>query len=214
VTGIMTDSTNPQAVISAAKVGTIWRNMKQVAGAGYVDGANSAWPSSAFGALAGMKLKPVTITVTGINAMVGDVETGDLDPETGAVWAGEQARAGGMPCLYVERSNKAPTVANCVAEGLVLGKTLFLWVATLDGSFVDTDGTDLRGKPGVVAVQYAQATSPVHVSGQPPDLDVSVVTALGDQWLGLASWQSQALAAAQAIHASMGDLVRELEAHQ
>jgi hypothetical protein len=213
MTGIMLDSTNPAAVISAMKRGTMWRNMRQVAGAGYVDG-DFAWPPSQFGAIADMKLKPVTITVTGIHAMVADVETGDLTPETGAVWAGEQSRAGGFPVLYVNRANKSQTIANCAADGLAPGKTLGLWVATLDGTFTDADGTDLRAQPGVVGVQYAQADSPVHQGGQPPDLDVTVITAAGDQWLGLASWEAQALAAAQALRSDAAALVRMLEAHQ
>jgi thiamine monophosphate kinase len=87
-------------------------------------------------------------------------------------------------------------------------------VATLDGGFTDTDGSDLRTQAGVVAVQYAQAESPVHQSGSPPDLDVSVVTAAGDQWLGLATWQSQALAQAQAIRAQVKELEQLLGAHQ
>jgi hypothetical protein len=187
--------------------------MKVVAGAGYVDGADR-WTPAQFGALTDMKVKPVTITVTGIGAMVGDVETGNLNPEGGALWAEQEARAGGWPVLYVNRSNKRATVADAAALGLTPGKSMGLWVATLDGTFKDEDGSDLRSQAGVVAVQYAQAESPVHVSGAPPDLDVSVVTAAGDQWLGLDTWQSQALAQAQAIRAQVKDLETLLGAHQ
>lgn len=211
--GILLDSTNPAAVTSAVRRGIKWRNMKVVAGAGYVDGAFK-WPASQFGALSDMKVKPVTITVTGIPAMVGDVETGDLSPETGAIWAEDEHRGGGWPVIYVNRSNKGPTIANCASGGLFPGKQFGLWVATLDGTFTDTDGSDLRTQAGVVAVQYAQAESPVHQSGSPPDLDVSVVTATGDQWLGLATWQSQALALAEATKVPLNELITLLKAHQ
>jgi hypothetical protein len=211
--GIMLDSTSAAAVASAVRRGITWRKMKVVAGAGYVDGVGK-WTPAQFGALTDMKVKPVTITVTGIGAMVGDVETGDLDPEGGALWAEREARAGGWPVLYVNRSNKPATVADAAALGLTPGKDMGLWVATLDGGFKDSDGSDLRAQPGVVAVQYAQAESPIHASGSPPDLDVSVVTAAGDQWLGLATWQSQALAQIQAIRAQVKELEQLLGAHQ
>lgn len=195
---ILLDSTDPAAVIAAAKLRVKWRNMEVRAAAGYKTGS-FAWPESARTQLRGMGLKVVNIsTAPGVSAEIYDVEDTDWTPAEVAAQAAADARNNSWPVLYVNRSNKATTISDLAAEGLgpglPAGRGFGLIVATLDGTFKDIDGSDLRTQAGVVAVQYAQADSPVHVSGQPPDLDVSVVTAAGEQWLGVASATDTAVA--------------------
>jgi hypothetical protein len=195
--GIMLDSTKPAAVLDAIKARRMWRNMPIRAGAGYVDGAVSEWPASAFTQLRSLGVTVVEITVTGAEAAdVADIENGDLTPESGARWAEREHKANRFPTLYVNRSNKAPTLSAARALGLAPGvdKQLGLWVATLDGTFTDTDGTDLRSQEGVVAVQ-ALSASMLGI-----DADGSVITAQGNTWLHInPSWEEQALDLSQRL---------------
>jgi|SRR5215469_18688447 len=187
--GIMLDSTNPNAVLEAIKTGRQWRNMRIRAGAGYVDGPNSQWPSSAFTALRAQHVSVVEITVTGVSgADVADIENGDLSPSSGAAWAADEKKAGRFPVLYVNRSNKPTVITECAARSMSPGHDYWLWVATLDGGFTDEGGADLRTEAGVVAVQFASAA----MTGV--DADASVITAAGNSWLNLEPvWQEQAL---------------------
>jgi hypothetical protein len=187
--GIMLDSTNPNAVLEAIKAGRQWRNMRIRAGAGYVDGPNSQWPSSAFTALRALHVSVVEITVSGVSgADVADIEKGDLSPSSGAAWAADEKKAGRYPVLYVNRSNKPAVITECVARSMSPGHDYWLWVATLDNTFTDAGGADLRTEAGVVAVQFAgaQATG--------IDADASVITPAGNSWLHLKpTWQEQVL---------------------
>jgi hypothetical protein len=191
--GIMLDSTKPAAVLDAIKAHRMWRNMPIKAGAGYVDGPVSEWPAVAFTELRAAGVAVVEITVTGAHAAdVADIERGDLTPESGAAWAEAEAKAGRFPTLYVNRSNKGATInaakSRGLAPGLTLGREFGLWVATLDGSFTDDDGTDLRAQTGVVAVQALSAA----MLGI--DADGSVITQQGNAWLHLEpSWEEKAL---------------------
>jgi|SRR5579872_2175693 len=188
--GIMLDSTDPVAVLDAIKAGRQWRNMRIRAGAGYVDGPNSQWPSSAFTALRALHVSVIEITVTGISgADVADIEKGDLGPSSGAAWAADEKKAGRFPVLYVNRSNKPTVITECAARSMAPGHDYWLWVATLDGTFTDEGGQDLRGEAGVVAIQFAPAAQ----TGI--DADASVITAAGNSWLNIdPTWQEQALA--------------------
>jgi hypothetical protein len=193
---IALDSTNPAAVIAAVKLHMMWRNMKVRAAFGYNDGVGK-WPQAEFDKLKAMGVAVATISaIPGGSAQIYDVEKFDWTPAKAAPKMGDDARAGHWPVAYVNRSNKASLIADLASEGLTPGgrspRGFGLWVATLDGGFTDTDGSDLRSQPGVVAVQYAQADSPIHAGG-PADLDVSVVTAAGELWLGLASPLTTAL---------------------
>jgi hypothetical protein len=201
--GIMLDSVNPAAVLDAIKARRTWRNMAIKAGAGYVDGPNSAWPSGAFTALRATGVTVVEITVLGAQAAdVADIETGDLTPAKGAEWASGEVKAGRVPGLYVNRSNKPVTEQECSSRGLKAGKDFVWWVATLDGSFTDTNGADLRQETGVVAVQFADAAR------LGIDADASVITTFGNSWFHLEpTWEEQALTQAE-------DLTALIKAHQ
>jgi hypothetical protein len=99
--------------------------------------------------------------------------------------------------LYVNRSNKSATIAACLAQGITPVDDFGLWVGTLDGTFTDTGGADLRREPGVVAVQAYDS----RMLGI--DADASVITPLGDNWLDLPpSWEADAL--------SLADQLRDL----
>jgi hypothetical protein len=195
--GIMLDSTNPNAVLEAIKAHRTWRNMTIKAGAGYVDGPVSAWPSAAFTALRATGVTVVEITVTGAqSADMGDVETGDLTPESGAAWAEGEHKAGRHPGLYVNRSNKGDVIKECTARGLRIATDYVLWVATLDGSFTDLDGRDLRQETGVVAIQFADAAR------LGIDADASVITTFGNGWFHLEpTWEEHALTLAEDLTA-------------
>jgi hypothetical protein len=192
------------AVTAAIKAGREWGGIKATMGAGYGDGSVSAWSSAEWVALSAVG-QPVTVTVLGEPGRnVADVENGDLTVAQGAAWAKAEMAAGRYPVLYVNRSNKAAAIAACSANRLSRFVEYGLWVATLDGTFTDLDGSDLRTQAGVVAVQYLSAG----------DMDVSLVVDAG--WLPVAApkppvvattWQAAALKQAQA-------LVTTLEAHQ
>jgi hypothetical protein len=201
---IMLDGIGSDAapIVAAIKAGRAWGGVKASMGAGYGDGSVSAWTSAEWVALTAVA-QPVTITVTGeAGRNVADVETGDLTPAQGCIWAGLEHKAGRRPVVYCNRSNKGAVLA-LWPVGVPIG----LWVATLDGTFMDLDGrTDLRREPGVVAVQYLGSAQ----SGGP--FDVSLVVDAG--WLPVKvpppvvpTWQATALKDAQA-------LVALLAAHQ
>jgi hypothetical protein len=202
-------------IVAAIKAGRAWGGVKASMGAGYGDGSVSAWTSAEWVALTAVA-QPVTITVTGeAGRNVADVENGDLTPAQGAQWARAAHLAGRFPVLYVNRSNKAAVITEAAKLGLGLGARMYgLWVATLDGSFTDLDGSDLRTQPGVVAVQYLGAGTNVAGQGVTRSggpFDVSLVVDAG--WLPVKvppvvpTWQATALKDAQA-------LVALLAAHQ
>jgi hypothetical protein len=218
---IMLDGIGSDAapIVTAIKAGIRWLGLPATMGAGYGDGSVSAWTSAEWVALTAVA-QPVTITVTGqAGRNVADVENGDLTPVQAATWALHEHAAGRYPVLYVNRSNKAAVLAS-MPPGWVLGKSFGLWVATLDGSFTDLDGSDLRKQPGVVAVQYLGSAR----SGGP--FDVSLVVDSG--WLPVKvpppvvpTWQATALTlakealAAQALATEkITSLASVLGAHQ
>lgn len=190
----MLDSTDPQAVIDAIKARRTWRNMPIRAGAGYIDG-RYAWPSSAFTQLRSLGVTAVEITVTGQPSAdaagrhpAGDDEPGDMTPAETAEWAAKEHAAGRVPSLYVNRDNKPETARECAARGLIPGREFVWWVATLDGSFTDTGGADLRTEKGVVAIQFATAEMlGIHA-------DASVITTTGNAWFHTEpTWEEEAL---------------------
>jgi hypothetical protein len=203
--GIMLDSTNANAIGRAITDHREYRGMRIRAAALYLDGATAA-PAAAFPAIRREGVAVVGITVTGVTGahvarIAADDEPGDLTPGSAAKWAEIERTAGAWPVLYVNRSNKPETIAACLALSLDPEKDFGLWVGTLDGTFTDTGGADLRHEPGVVAVQAFDAAS------LGIDADASVLTALGDSWLGLPpSWQAEALGMAR-------DLAELIKAH-
>jgi hypothetical protein len=179
---IMLDSTSWEAVHAAVKQGQVFRGLKVSLAAGYLDG-RYAWPAAAWAELeaAGISAhEQVGITVFGsggqaMKARAGDSEPGDMTPAKVAGWAKAEHDAGHWPVPYCDRAWKPQIIAECRKLGLEVSKDYGLWVATLDGTLTDTDGRPLRDQPGVVAIQYEQARSPIHQAGQQPDLDVSLV---------------------------------------
>lgn len=211
MSGIMLDSTNAAAVLEAIKAKLKWRNMEIRAAAGYVDGnPDFRWPKEAWDQVHAAGCAQVTITVTGtVSARVADVETGDLTPLSASRWAAGEVHAGRWPVLYVNRGNKGAVIRACAAAGLGPdpGGRYGLWVATLDGEFQDTDHTDLRTQPGVVAVQY------LGTKEHDLDVDVSVLTALGDWWLFPVTWQQHAYQLALQLGGVVDQLTSMLKAH-
>ena len=195
MSGLLLDSTNPNAIIDAVRAKFKLRDMVIRAAALYADGEWPA-PPAAFSMLHRLGVKTADITVTGNPAIkaakiASDVEPGNLTPGAAAKWAEEERAAGEWPVLYVNRDNKGDTISACLALSLEPAKHFGLWVATLDGTFTDKNGADLRHEPGVVAVQ-AFGTKLIGI-----DADASVLTALGDNWLGLApTWEAEAHALA------------------
>jgi hypothetical protein len=176
---VMLDSVNAQAVIGGIRSGVSAWGIRATMGAGYRDGpvSSPAWTSAAWQALTAVG-QPVVITVASSpTATVADIETGDMTPAQGAAWAKLGRAPNDFPVLYVNRSNKAATEQ--LLAPLVRGIGYGLWVATLDGTFTDLDGSDLRQQPGVVAIQ---AVAAAHAAG---DYDVSLV--VDDRWLPVAA---------------------------
>jgi hypothetical protein len=203
MSGLLIDSTNPNAIIEAVRAKFKLRDMAIRGAALYADGEWPA-PPAAFSMLHRLGIKTADITVTGNPAIkaakiASDVEPGNLTPGAAAKWAEEERHAGEWPVLYVNRENKAETISACLALSLTPAKDFGLWVATLDSTFTDTGGADLRHEPGVVAVQAYGAKS-IGI-----DADASVLTALGDNWLGLPpTWQAEALALARDLADLLG----------
>lgn len=189
---IMLDSTSPDAIINAVRRNATVDFQHVVAAALYADG-NYAAPPAAFSVLHRLGVKTVDITVKGnpgikAGKVAADDESGDLTPEQAATWAEAENHAGEWPVIYVNRSNKPDTIALCTKLGLEPVRDFGLWAATLDGTFTDTGGADLRGEPGVVAVQ----AWPAAMVGF--DADASVLTRLGHEWLGIPpTWDVHAI---------------------
>lgn len=181
-----------RAITDAIGAGRKWLGVTAVMGAGYVDGQISRWIAPQWDALTRVAQSVVRITVAGDeSADVADCENGDLTPAAAAAWA--KARQGaGRPVIYTNRSNKPAVVAECKTLGLVPGPGLGLWVATLDGTFTDLDGSDLRKQAGVVGVQFLADTSP-RAAGP---WDVSLV--VDGTWMVSAAPGSQHVAWAKA----------------
>jgi hypothetical protein len=179
---IMLDSTNPRAIAAAKRAGQKFRGLPVSLAGIYFDGAFKA-SSADLAELhdAGFdnrSLVGITVLGSGGEAMksaADDTETGNDNAYQTSVWALAEHQAHHWPVAYSNRSRKPRVIARCTARGLRLSTDYGLWVATLDGTFQDTDGSDLRTQPGVVGIQVEQANSPIHVAGQPPDLDVTVV---------------------------------------
>jgi hypothetical protein len=203
--GIMLDSTNPEAVVAAVRENREWRGSRIRAAALYIDGSGAA-PAAMFTALRS-RVAVVEITVFGTVGAgaarvkaAGDVEPGDMDPATAAKWALDEVNRGAYPVLYSDRSEKPDIIAECDAQGMTPGHSFGLWTATLDGTFTDLDGSDLRTQPGMVAVQFAPAAD------LGIDADASVLTQAGEKWLQLTpTWQSTALGYADRLR----DLLRQ-----
>jgi hypothetical protein len=213
--GMGTDSA---AIFDAIAAHRSWGGIRASMGAGYGDGSISAWTSAEWVALTDIA-QPVTVTVTGEPGRnVADIENGNMTPASGAAWAHAEHLAGRYPVLYVNRSNKAAVVDACTSWGLGLGALYGLWVATLDGTFMD--GTaDLRNEPGMVAVQYLSAAGTTvgpHADGSGGQFDVSLV--VDSFWLPVpeppAAWQAEALKQALALAGAATDLITLLGAHQ
>jgi hypothetical protein len=170
--GIGTDAA---AVTAAIRAGREFMGIRATMGAGYGDGSVSAWTSAEWVALTDVG-QPVTVTVTGeADRNVADVENGDLTPVSGSHWAASEILAKRWPVLYVNRSNKAAVIAACKIQHNMMPGSYGLWVATLDGTFTDMDGTDLRAQPGVVAVQYLPAGVSLNGVNSKGEFDVSLV---------------------------------------
>lgn len=201
----MLDSVNWEAIAAAIRERRTWRNLTIKAAAGYIDGPRSQWPDEAWGALDALGVLVARISVTGIpGATYYDCETGDLTPANVAEVLHAEHEAGRFAGAYVNRSNK-PTVVNICGHdyGLRLGRDYGLIVATLDNSFTDLDGTDLRHEPGVLAVQYlgAQAAG--------VDADVNLLIA---DWPA-PGWLQEAYRLAGHIGATTGELLGVLGRH-
>jgi hypothetical protein len=202
---IMIDGVNWRAVIAAVEGRRVFLGIPATMGAGYQDGPLSAWPAAAWPELTRVDPDPVTISVFGLpRARLYDVEHGDLTPITGAAVALTEHLARRFPVLYVNRDNKAELIGCCQARGLAPGTDYGLDVATLDGSFKDLDGTDLRSQSGVGAIQFLGATDA-------DPFDITLITNPG-WWLPpppptAPSWQADGLQLA-------GELAALLKAHQ
>jgi hypothetical protein len=187
-----------KAIEAAVKAGRRFRDLRVRMAMGYADGPESAWPAEAWAELAAAGAQLVRVTVTGqaVGAEVGDCERGDLDPAGAAAWAQRELNAGHrFPVIYTDRSAKPAVIGEATSQGLKLGHDYGLLVATLDGSFLDLNGHDLRAFPGVVGVQYLPASR----SGGP--FDVTLVT--DDTWLPEAPRPWTAAAAAD-LRAAIG----------
>jgi hypothetical protein len=90
-----------------------------------------------------------------------------------AHWAHTEHQAGHWPLVYCDRADKPRVIAECTQLGLALHHDYQLWVATLDGTFADHDGSDLRQQKGVALIQFLGAAA----AGI--DADVSLVTDAG-----------------------------------
>jgi len=239
---IMLDSVNWKAILAAVKAKKTFRGLPVSLVAGYLDGPVSQWPGESWGefqaaGITGRAL--VGITVTGNisthdgavrRAAAGDSELGDMTPVSAALWAFHERSAGHWPVVYCDRADKPHIINECAKHGLKLSSDYGLWIATLDDTFADLDGSDLREQPGMVAIQFRQAFSPIHVAGQPPDLDVSLV--VSSAWRAarpdpapapapVPSWKARALKEAKEMEvlaarlaARANALTTLLDAHQ
>lgn len=205
---IDTIGANWQAAVKAAAAGLSYGGIKVTMIMTYADGPISVWPAEAITAAQATGLQVVRITVTGEllaghagRIQIGDEEPGDMNPASAAAWAKAERNAGlPFPVIYCDRSDKPAVITECQALSLRPGREFGLGVATLDGTFLDLDGSDLRHQPGVVGVQHLPSSR----AGGP--WDAWQIT--DDNWLPVQlPWQARALAEAQALTAL-------LEAHQ
>ena len=125
--------------------------------AGYVNGANSQWPGSAWGAFPAGSI--VTIDVNGerADADVLDVETGDASVTTAVDWVRKKRSLypnAFLPVLYANRSTLTPLFNALEAAGLHVAHDFKIWIATLDGTT-----KTVPDMTGVVAVQWKPAAS-------------------------------------------------------
>lgn len=179
----MIDGVNWRAVLAAVKAKQKFRGLSPDLVGGYDDGPVSQWPAQAWADLkaAGLvdrQLVGITVLGSGAAAMkarVDDAEPGNNDPAGAAAWARRKRNTGAWPVIYTMRDWKHRVLTECGNRGLRVSLDFGLWIATLDGTTRDLDGSDLTQQPGMVAVQVEQAASPLHVAGQPLDLDVSIV---------------------------------------
>jgi hypothetical protein len=112
----------------------------------------------------------VTIDTRGTDpkARVLDYEPGDVQsPASAIAWVHASKAAGNdYPTIYADRYDMAALIPDLAAAGLVVGKDVYLWVATLDGTW-----QQYQGALGIVAVQYKDEGG----------YDISVV--LNDRWI-------------------------------
>ncbi len=99
--------------------------------ASYVDGAyaNTAAAFTKF-----PHAQHVTITVFGsLAAQVADVETGDLTPASGALWAHNKILNGQRPTIYCNASTRPSVVSALSKYNLEFVRDVDSWVAQYDG---------------------------------------------------------------------------------
>jgi hypothetical protein len=113
---------------------------------------------------------PIDTRGTDPKARVLDFEPGDAqNPAAAAQWVKDSRAAGNLwPTVYSDRSQMGELISAFASAGLVLGKDVWQWVATLDGSWQQFEGVT-----GVAAVQYTQGGNGTY--------DISVV--LIDEWM-------------------------------
>jgi hypothetical protein len=114
------------------------------------------------------QIVPIDTRGTDPKARVLDYEPGDVQsPASAVAWVRASKAAGNdYPTIYADRSDMKTLVPYLGSAGLVIGKDVFLWVATLDGTW-----EQYMGALGIVAVQYHDAGG----------YDVSMV--LDDSWI-------------------------------
>lgn len=118
---VMYDDVNPSLIpVDAEVIAT------------YIDGART---TSNFPAVRKLfpKAQLLTITVVGNRAAAGDIETGDMTPESGARWAQRMIAAGRTPAPYANRSTMPAVIAELRKLGIKRSQVR-LWVA--DYTFV------------------------------------------------------------------------------
>ena len=134
--------------------------------AGYVDGRETTGHFARVRS-AHPQVKVVRITVTGgtLDAEVGDIEAGDMHPQSGAAWAARKIAAGQHPTLYCSESFW-PSVKAEVQKAGIAGRVSY-WIANYNG--------DPTIPAGAIAKQFTD-----HALGK--SLDESVVAA---HWPGV-----------------------------
>jgi hypothetical protein len=134
--------------------------------AGYVDGRNTTGHYERVrAALPHARVLRITVTGGTLDAEIGDVEAGDMRPQSGAAWAARKIAAGQHPTLYCSAS-PWPAVKAEVQKAGIAGLVSY-WIADYDG--------DPTIPPGAVAKQF---TDRAHGRS----LDQSIVA---DHWPGV-----------------------------
>ena len=112
--------------------------------AGYIDGAYVTWPQLR---VRFPHAKKLSITVTGsLRAACADVETGDLTPAQGALWASRKAQLRQRPRLYCNLSTWHEVIDACSALHLP-PHVVWWWIADWTGH--------AHAIAGASCVQYA-----------------------------------------------------------